>query len=127
DSPRSFAASRRPNGEASSAPPISQSAPAAPAPARIPRNSAAQPRSPDMTAPVTVNSAVPARTHWLVRAADKAGLAGAQASRIPAGISVADAWDVVARTTGLSVRDLAAAIAPALRLRVADLEAANPS
>src|SRR5947207_5907392 len=69
----------------------------------------------------------PVRTHWLVRAAEKAGLSGAISARVPIGISMADAWDVVARSTGLSVRELATSIAPALRVRVADLERASQS
>jgi type II secretory ATPase GspE/PulE/Tfp pilus assembly ATPase PilB-like protein len=64
--------------------------------------------------------------HWLIRAAEKAGLAGAASCRLPAGVSLADAWDIVSRTTGLSVRELATAIGPAIRMSAASIDTADP-
>ncbi len=78
---------------------------------------------------MSVSAATPAtpsnRLHWLVQAARNADLSGATSARTPRGISVADAWDVVARATGLSITELAAAVAPGLRLRIANLKDAN--
>jgi type II secretory ATPase GspE/PulE/Tfp pilus assembly ATPase PilB-like protein/CheY-like chemotaxis protein len=78
-----------------------------------------------MSISLAPRTALPVRIHWLVGAADKAGLSGALSARTPAGISLADAWDLVARSAGVSVKDLAAAVAPSLRMGLANLDTAN--
>jgi len=60
--------------------------------------------------------------HWLAAAARRAALKGAEAVVIPAESSLADAWDVAARTLGLSSDELTKVIAPVLGLAAAELD-----
>jgi len=63
--------------------------------------------------------------HWLVVAAERAGLAGATDLEIPFGTSTADAWDTVSRVLGHSGQELAVRLGPALRIGVANFESAQ--
>jgi type II secretory ATPase GspE/PulE/Tfp pilus assembly ATPase PilB-like protein/CheY-like chemotaxis protein len=67
-----------------------------------------------------------AEMHWLVKAATRAGLPAADQVKVNPGTSETIAWDVVARGVGLSPRELAVKIAPALGVKVADFESAEP-
>ncbi|HTE45603.1 MAG TPA: ATPase, T2SS/T4P/T4SS family [Gemmatimonadaceae bacterium] len=64
--------------------------------------------------------------HWIAQAAVRAGLPAAADLDIPRGGPAASAWDVAARTLGFAPRDLAARLAPALGVRAANLETADP-
>lgn len=63
--------------------------------------------------------------HWLVAAAERAGLAGAKDLEIPLGTSTTDAWDKVSRALGHSVQELAVRLGPVLRIGVANFETAQ--
>jgi type II secretory ATPase GspE/PulE/Tfp pilus assembly ATPase PilB-like protein/ActR/RegA family two-component response regulator len=78
-----------------------------------------------MTAEATSSRNIDARTHWLVQAASRAKLPGATDLQLPPGITIANAWDAVARATGVATKDLAARVAPALGLPCADFRSAH--
>jgi type IV pilus assembly protein PilB len=60
--------------------------------------------------------------HWLAAAAARAGLKGAEVLAIPAGTTLVEAWDMAARTLGVTPPELASALAPAFALAEADFE-----
>ncbi|HYV98903.1 MAG TPA: ATPase, T2SS/T4P/T4SS family [Gemmatimonadaceae bacterium] len=60
--------------------------------------------------------------HWLSSAARRARIAGADDVRIEPGTPVTDAWDVVARGVSLTQSQLADRIAPAVGVRLANME-----
>jgi type II secretory ATPase GspE/PulE/Tfp pilus assembly ATPase PilB-like protein/ActR/RegA family two-component response regulator len=64
--------------------------------------------------------------HWMKVAASQAGLPAADQVTIANGSSSATAWDTGGRTLGLSPRDLAARLAPALGVHPANFDAAQP-
>jgi type IV pilus assembly protein PilB len=64
--------------------------------------------------------------HWLTRAAARAGIQGAEAISLPPDTTLPDAWEIVARTLGMTQMDLAQRIAPAFGLEVASIEMADP-
>jgi type II secretory ATPase GspE/PulE/Tfp pilus assembly ATPase PilB-like protein/ActR/RegA family two-component response regulator len=73
-------------------------------------------------------SAEPAvAVHWLVRIAERAGLASRERPDIPPATHATDAWTAVTRTYGLSDQRLAALVAEYFRLKVADLTGADPN
>jgi type IV pilus assembly protein PilB len=63
--------------------------------------------------------------HWLAAAALRAGLKGADTLTIPGDISLADSWDIAARNLGVTIPELARAIAPSFGLAEADFEKAD--
>ncbi len=64
--------------------------------------------------------------HWLEGAVARAGLAGASSLSIPGDVGNVEAWDIAARTLGLSPADLAGRIASQFGLRVAEFERTDP-
>ncbi len=66
-------------------------------------------------------------THWMVRAARKAGLSGADASELAPDLSVQDAWTEIQRDCGATEDEVARALARALGMEVADPAAAEPT
>ncbi|MDE3129243.1 MAG: Flp pilus assembly complex ATPase component TadA [Gemmatimonadota bacterium] len=64
--------------------------------------------------------------HWLEGAVARAGLAGASSLSIPGDVGNLEAWDIAARTLGLSPSDLAGRIASQFGLRVAEFERTDP-
>jgi type IV pilus assembly protein PilB len=64
--------------------------------------------------------------HWLAVAATRAGLKGADALAIPSDVSIVDTWEIASRSLGITVQELAAAIAPTLALAEANFENADP-
>jgi type II secretory ATPase GspE/PulE/Tfp pilus assembly ATPase PilB-like protein len=64
--------------------------------------------------------------HWLVAAAARAGIKGADVLVIPGDISLIDSWEIASRTLGISVPELARALAPTFGLAEADFERADP-
>lgn len=63
--------------------------------------------------------------HWIVRGATRAGLKGADSLFIPNDVSLVEAWEIGARTLGLTATELAEKLAPAFGLSVADLSQAD--
>src|SRR5213075_423136 len=63
--------------------------------------------------------------HWLAAAAARAGLKGADVLSIPGDISLVDAWEILSRTLGVAVPDLARSLAPAFGLAEADFDKAD--
>ena len=63
--------------------------------------------------------------HWLAAAASRAGLKGAEVLNIPAGTQLVEAWEMAARTLGVTPPELASALAPAFALAEADFEKAD--
>ena len=63
--------------------------------------------------------------HWLVNAAVRAGLPGAKGADIASNTPVGAAWDLLARELRMPERALAAALAPTLRVAIADFERAE--
>src|SRR5690242_16536459 len=63
--------------------------------------------------------------HWIVRGATRVGLKGADSLFIPNDVTLVEAWEIGARTLGLTASDLAEKIAPAFGLSVADLSKAD--
>jgi type II secretory ATPase GspE/PulE/Tfp pilus assembly ATPase PilB-like protein/ActR/RegA family two-component response regulator len=59
--------------------------------------------------------------HWLVNAAARAGIPGATKLSVTQGTALARAWEQVARDLGFGQDELAARIAPTLRMKLADL------
>lgn len=64
--------------------------------------------------------------HWLSSAATRADMKGAGSLLIPIGTSIADAWELSARSLGTTPSELASRLAPAIRLRAADLDHTDP-
>ena len=64
--------------------------------------------------------------HWLVNAAVRAGIPGAKTAKITANTPLATAWDLLARELRMPEGSLAAAVAPVLRVAIADFERAEP-
>ena len=64
--------------------------------------------------------------HWLAAAALRAGMKGAEALSIPGEISLGDSWDIASRNLGVSIPELASALAPTFGLTEADFERADP-
>jgi type II secretory ATPase GspE/PulE/Tfp pilus assembly ATPase PilB-like protein/CheY-like chemotaxis protein len=60
--------------------------------------------------------------HWLVNAAVRAGIPGAKTANIASNTPVNAAWEQLARELRMPESALAAALAPALRMRLADFE-----
>ncbi|HEU4996032.1 MAG TPA: ATPase, T2SS/T4P/T4SS family [Gemmatimonadaceae bacterium] len=58
--------------------------------------------------------------HWLVAAAARAGVKGADVLVLPSDVSLSDSWEIVSRTFGVSPAELASALAPAFGLAEAD-------
>ena len=65
------------------------------------------------------------RPHWLTRAAQRAGLPGADTLAIPASVSVAEAWSAVAQHCGVDPDVVAGTVARVFRLEVANLASAE--
>ncbi|MGI8401191.1 MAG: hypothetical protein ACR2NS_06235 [Gemmatimonadaceae bacterium] len=63
--------------------------------------------------------------HWLSTAATRAEMKGAGTLLIPSGTSMADAWEISARSLGTTPSELASRLAPAIKLRAADLASAE--
>lgn len=63
--------------------------------------------------------------HWLVRAAQRAGIVGAADLSLPQTTTIVNAWDAVMRALGLTGNELARLLAPTLGVAVADLETAQ--
>lgn len=66
-------------------------------------------------------------TGWLVRAAKKAGLPGAEDLQVVGGMDVAEAWAKVSAACGATHEDLAEAVAEAFGMPVAQLDKAVPT
>lgn len=64
--------------------------------------------------------------HWLVNAATRAGLAGTNPATVTQGTPLAKAWEQVARDLRIEQDALAAKVAPVLRMKLADFDAADP-
>jgi type II secretory ATPase GspE/PulE/Tfp pilus assembly ATPase PilB-like protein/ActR/RegA family two-component response regulator len=64
-------------------------------------------------------------SHWLIAAAARAKIAGASDLSLSPGTSVADAWDIVSRALGISMRELGERTAPVLAMKPADLDSAD--
>src|SRR5258705_13217594 len=64
--------------------------------------------------------------HWLVAAAARAGIKGADVLVLPGDVSLIDSWEIASRTFGLSPAALASGLAPAFGLAEADFEKADP-
>ena len=64
--------------------------------------------------------------HWLTRAAARAGLQGADDITLPADVTPADAWEIIARALGVQQTELTRRVAPQFGMEAADLEAADP-
>ena len=64
--------------------------------------------------------------HWLVNAATRAGIPGTKHVTVSAGTSLGKAWELVARDLRLDQDRLATAIAPTLRMKLADFSAIEP-
>lgn len=64
--------------------------------------------------------------HWIGDAAVRAGLAGTTSLLIPNVTPAPEAWEIAARTLGLTPTELAQRIAPAVRLNAANLGKAQP-
>ena len=71
-----------------------------------------------------MSSGVP--VHWLVGVAQRAGLAGADALKLPVGTPANDAWTAVCAAIPVRDGDLAQAVARHFQLAVADLSTAAP-
>ncbi len=65
--------------------------------------------------------------HWLVRIAERAGLAGHERLDIPPTTGAEDAWGAVGRALGVSDARLAEMVAEYFRLDVANFAAADPN
>ncbi len=63
--------------------------------------------------------------HWLVNAAVRAGLPGAKTANIAPNTALDAAWERLARELRMTEGALASAIAPTLRMRIADFERAE--
>jgi type II secretory ATPase GspE/PulE/Tfp pilus assembly ATPase PilB-like protein/ActR/RegA family two-component response regulator len=63
--------------------------------------------------------------HWIVGAAQRAKLAGAEALRMPVGQPGTTAWEYAARILGMSQPELTASLATAMHMRAADMRAAD--
>ncbi|MEO9035666.1 MAG: GspE/PulE family protein, partial [Gemmatimonadaceae bacterium] len=79
------------------------------------------------TTPLDVRSTSPANDapHWIVTAAQRANLAGADALRIAKGQPDAAVWESAARILGMSAQELTAALATSMHMRAADMRAAD--
>ena len=66
------------------------------------------------------------RVHWLLAAARRAGLAGADAAAVDVAAPLANAWTAVARGARLTEDELASRIATHYHLGAAELQAAEP-
>lgn len=66
-------------------------------------------------------------TGWLLRAAKKAGLAGAEDLQVVGGMEVDEAWAKVCAACGIAHEELAKAVADAFSMPVADLDKAAPT
>lgn len=69
----------------------------------------------------------PDRVHWLVDLARRAGLEGVDQVGLPPGTPVRQVWSVVLNATGVDQAELARLVADRFRLRVAEIETADPS
>ena len=69
----------------------------------------------------------PGSVHWLIRVAERAGLAAREALDIPPGTPAREAWPVLVRGFSISDERLAQLVAEYFRLDVADIGAANPN
>jgi len=65
--------------------------------------------------------------HWLVNAATRAGIPGTKHVTVSAGSPLGKAWELVARDLRLDQDKLARAIAPTLRMKLADFGAVESS
>jgi type II secretory ATPase GspE/PulE/Tfp pilus assembly ATPase PilB-like protein/CheY-like chemotaxis protein len=65
--------------------------------------------------------------HWLVSAASRAGIPGTTSVPLTAATPLPHAWELVARELRLSQAALAERLAPVLRMKLADLENAEPN
>jgi type II secretory ATPase GspE/PulE/Tfp pilus assembly ATPase PilB-like protein/CheY-like chemotaxis protein len=64
--------------------------------------------------------------HWLVNAAVRAGIPGAKTANIASNTPLNSAWEQLARELRMPEGALAAAVAPVLRVRLADFERTEP-
>jgi len=65
--------------------------------------------------------------HRLSAAAVRAHLKGAEGLVVPDDTSLNDAWEIVARTLGLTTDELASSLAPAFGILRADFEKSEPT
>ena len=63
--------------------------------------------------------------HWLAAAALRAGIKGADTLAIPGDTPLADSWDIASRNLGVTIAELASALAPTFGLAQADFERAD--
>ena len=63
----------------------------------------------------------PGSMHWLVRVAERAGLAGGEPLDVPPGTQAREAWPVIVRAFSISEQRLAELVAEYFRLEAADL------
>ncbi len=63
-----------------------------------------------------------ASNHWLVRAAARNGVTGAETAAVTAGMPVADVWEAVMRAGGIDEDGLAAKVAAGLRISLASFD-----
>lgn len=66
-------------------------------------------------------------SHWMVRAAQRAGIDGADALTFPSGVAVDEVWKSASQQLGIELPDLAAAVADAYSMSVADFDTAIPT
>ena len=62
----------------------------------------------------------PGSMHWLVRVAERAGLAGGESLDVPPGTQAREAWPVIVRAFSISEQRLAELVAEYFRLEAAD-------
>ncbi len=67
------------------------------------------------------------QSHWIVRVARGAGLAGADALQVPARTPAPEAWSAVTSACGVGEDELAAIVAKWFKLDVADFENLDPT
>lgn len=68
-----------------------------------------------------------AGTHWLLQVLERAGAAQGKTLELPPGMSAPEAWASVSRVFGLSDESLTSLVAAHFRLKVADLDGADPA
>ena len=66
-------------------------------------------------------------SHWMVRAAQRAGIEGAEGLDLPGSIGVDDAWRMTSEQLGVALPALAQAVAGAYSMSVADFDTAVPT
>src|SRR5688500_19037682 len=86
---------------------------------RSPADARPMSRAPDSTREDDAGkSARPASVHWLVRVAERAGLAGREHLDLPANTPAREAWPVITRAFSINDAKLAGMVAEYFRLEV---------